>query len=323
MLRRSVFSGALRTGFALVLAAGLIAGVLPRTTQAADSTKQLQRLKGDIGWATQADAGDYKQVFGKFLLPDDDYAVTRAKSAAQIAMPDSSLIELGESTSVKVGVFDNTTASPGATITLNDGSRLRFEIKRPQGGVANYHFVTPTSQVAVRGTVGLISLINNVTTVGCLACEADSVVVQVGPQTFALATGQFLAVSALGAVTTGALSVVTGAFAGAGVSVAPSAAGAAGAAGGAAAGAAAGAIVPVAAWAAAAAAVGIAVSSHPSPTPQPTNNPTSTPAPNVTPTGTVNLTGNKQAPAPAAVTRAPAAAPAPAQPAAAPGRFGR
>src|ERR1700678_3993898 len=130
-MRRSLFSGALRTGFAAVLAVVLIAGLLPRTTQAADTPKQLQRVKGNIGWATQKDASDFTQVFGKFDLPDADYAVTHAQSAAQIAMPDSSLIELGENTSVLVGAFDNTTASPGATITVNDGSRLRFDIKRP------------------------------------------------------------------------------------------------------------------------------------------------------------------------------------------------
>jgi hypothetical protein len=331
MSRRSPLSGALRTGFALVLAFGLIAGMLPRTTQAADTTKQLQRVRGDIGYATQKDAGDYKAVFGKLELPDDDFAVTHAKSAAQIAMPDSSLIELGENTAVQVGAFDNTTASPGATITVNDGSHLRFEIKRPVGGAANYHFVTATSQVAVRGTVGLLAFVNGVTTVGCVECAADSVVVQVGSQTFALVTGQFLTVSALGAVTTGALSVVTGAFAGAGVSVTP---GVGGAAAGAGAGAAAGAIVPVAAGAAAAAAVGIAVSNHASPTPQPTQTnqitPTPTPNPNATPTGTVNLTGSTRGPAHAATARAPVAAPLPAPnapgasgPSNVPGRFVR
>ncbi len=308
MPRRFAGSPDLRIGFAVLLACCLIAGILPRATQAADATKQLQRLRGDIGYATQKNAGDYKQVFGKFDLPDQDYAVTRAKSAAQIAMPDSSLIELGENTSVLVSAFDNTTASPGATITVNDGSRLRFDIKRPEGGAANYHFVTPTSQVAVRGTVGLLAFVNGVTTVGCVVCAADSVVVQVGTQTFALAAGQFLTVSALGAVTTGALGAVTGAFAGAGVAVTPSVGAAAG---GAAAGAAAGAVVPVAAGAAAAAAVGIAVTNHSSPTPQPTSTPTATPTPNGLPTGTVNLTGSTRGPAPAATARAPVAAPMP------------
>lgn len=325
MLRRSVFSVAMRASFAVVLAAGLIAGLLPSTVQAQAQagSKQLQRISGNIGWSTQKDGSDFTQVFGKFELPDPDYAVTHAKSTAQIAMPDSSLILLGENTSVQVSAFDNATASPGATITVNDGSHLRFEIKRPAGGAASYKFVTATSQVAVRGTVGLLAFVNGITTVGCVVCAADSVVVQVGTQTFALAAGQFITVSALGAVTTGALSAVTGAFAGAGVSTG-AASGAAGAAG-----AAAGAIVPAAAGAAAAAAaIGIAASQS-SPTPQPT---ATNASPNATPSGSVNITSKAQAaptPSPtphppvAAPTHAPGVAPPFGPPPGPPGSMGR
>lgn len=297
---------ALRACFALLLVTGLIAGVLSHGTQAAGGSKQLQRVKGTVGYSTVADTTDFKTVFGKFDLPDDDFAVTRGASAAVLAMPDSSLISLGENTSVQVGAFDSASASPGSTITLKGGT-LRFEVKRPEGGVANYHFLTPTSQVAVRGTVGLLALVNGITTVGCVACAADSITVTVGTQTLTLATGQFIAVSALGAVTTGTLGAVVGTFTAAGVpttaAVGPAAAGipAAGAA-------AAGAVVPVVAGAVAAgAAIGIAASKS-SPTPQPSASASAIPVPNATPTGTVNLTGHA-APAPAA-SRAPAAMPA-------------
>jgi hypothetical protein len=104
-------------------------------------------------------------------------------------MPDSALVSLGENTNVQVGAFDNAAAGPGSTITLTGGS-LRFDIRRPQGGVANHRFVTTTSAVGVRGTVGLMSFVNGVTTVGCVACAADSVTVTVGSKTVALATGQ-------------------------------------------------------------------------------------------------------------------------------------
>jgi hypothetical protein len=334
-------SGALRSGFALVFAACLIAIALPHITQAAGGSKQLQRVRGTIGFATVADAGDFKAVFGKLELPDDDYAVTRGQSAAVLAMPDSSLISLGENTSVKVGAFDTASASPGSTITVSGGT-LRFEIKRPAGGVANYHFVTPTSQVAVRGTVGLLAFTNGITSVGCVACAADSVTVTVGSQTLTLATGQFITVSALGTVTTGALSSVVGAFSGAGVPVTGQVGAAA--AGIPAAGAAAGAVVPALAAAAVAGTVaGVTSTNHtPSPTSTPTSRPTSTPTasptptgtanPNATPTGTVNLTSHAAksatpATSPAAgTTRAPLAVPVPAEPPGAPrstGRFGR
>jgi hypothetical protein len=189
----------------------------PHQTRAA-GTKQLQHVRGTIGWQTASDGTDFKPVFGKYDLPDDNFAVTRAQSAAVLAMPDSSLVSLGENTNVQVGAFDNAAAGPGSTITLRGGS-LRFDIRRPQGGVANYRFVTTTSAVGVRGTVGLMSFVNGVTTVGCVACAADSVTVTVGSQTVALATGQFITVSAAGAITTGAISAVAGTFTAAGVPV--------------------------------------------------------------------------------------------------------
>lgn len=278
----------LRVCFALVAAACLIAVAFPHVTVAAGS-KQLQRVKGTVGYATVADAGDFKPVFGKMDLPDPDFAVTRAASAAVLAMPDSSLISLGENTNVQVGAFDSASASPGAQITINGGS-MRFDIRRPQGGAANYRFVTPTSQTAVRGTVGLISFVNGITTVGCVACAADSVVVTTATQTITLVTGQFVAISITGAITTGALGGVLGGFTGAGVPVSAET-------GAAAAGlpAAAGSIIPAAAvGAAAAAAVGISATQG-SPAPQQTNSPP-TAQPVATPTGTVNLTGNNRAP---------------------------
>lgn len=294
---------ALRTGFALVLCACLVAGLVPHPTQAADPGKQLQRVRGTIGWATVADASDFKTVFGKFDLPDDDFAVTRQQSAAVLQLPDSSLVSLGQNTTVQVGAFNNAANGPGATITVSGGT-LRFDIRRPEGGAANYKFVTPTSQVGVRGTVGLLAFTNGVTTVGCVVCAADSVTITTATQTITLVTGQFVTISALGAVTTGALSTVTAAFGSAGVPVT-------GAVGPAAAGlpaAAAGAVVPVAAGAAAAAAaIGIAASQS-SPTPQATN---TAAVPGATPTGTVNIS-SKAVAAPTAIPtpHAPPVAPA-------------
>lgn len=326
MSRRFTFSAAVRTVASLALISGLVLAALPHPTVAADTSKQLQRVRGTIGYQT-ADAGtDFKQIFGKIDLPDEDFAVTRANSAAVLAMPDSSLISLGENTDVQVGAFDGASASPGATITLRGGS-LRFDIRRPAGGAANYHFTTPTSQIAVRGTVGLLALSNGVTTVGCVTCAADSVTVTTATQTVTLVTGQFVAVSAAGILTTGALSTVVGAFSGAGVPVT-------GQIGAAAAGipaAATGAIVPVVAGAAVAgAAIGIAAS-QPSAQPQSTIPPNgnNSPSPGATPTGSVNLTSHfrpRPTPTPTAVSapavRAPVAAPLPAAPGA-PRRTGR
>ena len=275
---------------AAVVVLGLTVSFAPPATLAADE-KQLQRVKGVVGYQA-SDDGPFTLVVARFLLPDDYLAITREKAAALLALPDSSLISLGGNTRIQVGAFNQSTAGPGATVTVNGGT-LRFDIRRPQGGTANYRFVTPTSQVAVRGTVGLLSVIGGNTSVACIACAADSVSVTVGTQTFAVLTGQILTVSAAGAVLTGGLTgTVLGSFTAAGVSASAAtgtAAATAGVAGASAAGA--GTIGAVAAGAAAVA-VGVSAatngkSSTPAPT-QPTANPVPIPTPSPVPIATVS-----------------------------------
>lgn len=200
----------LRRAAVVVASLALVVATTPLGTRAAVD-KQLQRIRGVVGYQT-ADDAPFTQVAARFLLPDDYLAVTRANAAAYVALPDSSLVALGENTSVQVGAFNDAAASPGSSITLKGGS-VRFDVKRPAGGAANYRFSTPTTQIAVRGTVGLLSLIGGNTTVACLVCAADSVSVTVGTQTFALAAGQVLTVSVAGAVVTSAVtSSVLGTF---------------------------------------------------------------------------------------------------------------
>jgi len=290
-----------------LVAMSVFFGLLIATALPADDDKQLGRLKGVVGFATAPDA-TLHQIFGKELIPDDDYAITGDRSAGILTLPDSSIVAIGEKTRVRVGAFNQTATGPGSTITVEQGT-LRFDIHRPVGGTANYHFQTNTSQIAVRGTVGLLSVLGGNTTVACLVCAADSVTVTVGTQTLTLLTGQLVTVSALGAVVTGTVtttalagfsgaSVSTAAATGpavatAGVSgVSTAAASAAGAAGGAAAGAAGAATGAVVGGAAAAAAVGVAASSlaaKATPTPAPANN------------TNLQVTGAKTAPAPASV----------------------
>ncbi|MBV8282429.1 MAG: hypothetical protein JO347_10265, partial [Candidatus Eremiobacteraeota bacterium] len=172
---------------------------------------------------------------------------------------------------------------------------LRFDIRRPAGGKSNYTFATPTSQIAVRGTVGLLSLDPaGQTTVACLTCAQGDVDVTttVGtPQTYHLVTGQSLTITAAGIVTVAAITAaLTGAFAGAGVSTSASSgaaaasAGVGGASAGAAAGAAAGTTTAVAAGAAAAATGVAAVAASNKSTSAP-----STPTPIPTISGNINL----------------------------------
>lgn len=305
-------------GVLVVAMASLCIGV-----RAADD-KELQRLKGTVGYQRDA-ATALTPVVAKMLLPDDYFALTRASSAALLELPDSSLVALGENTDVQVGAFTRAAAGPGSTITVNGGT-LRFDIRRPQGGVANYRFTTTTTQIAVRGTVGLLSFVDGTTAVGCLVCAADSITVTVGSQTFALASGGLLTVSAAGAVVTGTLTTTAlSGFAAAGVSTS-SASGVAAAASipgvnaAAVAGAAAGGVSGGAAAAAAAGLVGVgaAASAISNSTVNASNaNLPTTPAPGATQAGSVNLSGKARA---QVSTPAPALAPAPGPPAPIAGR---
>ncbi len=191
---------------ALLLSAAIVFALVPDSTGAAGE-KQLRRVRGTIGYQTAAMAG-FAPVFGRMDLPDDAFAITQAKSTAELVMPDSSIVALGENTHVQVGAFDNAANGPGATLIVNNGT-LRFDVRRPAGGRANYRFVTATSQIAVRGTIGLLSFIGGNTTVTCVVCAADSVSVTVGTQTFTLATGQVLTVGVTGAVTTAPATAAT------------------------------------------------------------------------------------------------------------------
>ncbi len=203
-----------------VLALALVLSLLPSLSGAA-SNKEFKHLKGDTGYQADANAR-FTAIKGSYVLPDDAFAITAAKSAALLTLPDSSIVGLGSDTRVQVGAFNQTQDGPGATITVNNGT-LRFDIHRPAGATANYRFVTPTSALAVRGTIGLLSFIAGNTTVACLVCGADSVTLTVGSQTITVLTGQVVTVSATGAVVSGTLtSAVTSGFSSAGVSVSTS-----------------------------------------------------------------------------------------------------
>jgi hypothetical protein len=267
---------------ASALATAVLLALAAPPSMAADDT-QLQRVKGTVQYQNPGAAPS--TVIGKLTIPTDAAALTQAKSAALLTLADSSIVALGENTDVQVGEFTRGAAGPGSTIVLRNGT-LRFDVRRPAGATANYHFSTPTTQIAVRGTIGLLSVLGGNTTVACVVCAADSVSVTVGTQTFTLLTGQILTVTAAGAAAIGvATGSVLGSFSAAGVSTSASTGAAAATAGVAGAGAATGATLgtaAIAAGAAGAVAAGISAA-NPAKTDQP--------SPNGTAAGSISLTG--------------------------------
>jgi len=158
-------------------------------------------MKGSVGYKTDA-AAQVKPIAGKQVLPDEAFAVTQMRSIADLNMPDSSVITIGEATEVQVGAF-NSAVPAGSKITLKNGA-LKFSIKHPTGAQANYQFITPTSSIGVRGTEGFLVVGNNGTQLVCLACAAGDVTLTVTATgiTTGLVTGQVLTITGTPAAAT-------------------------------------------------------------------------------------------------------------------------
>lgn len=184
------------------LAAACIAALLLPVAALGAADKQLQHQKGAVTYLDPA--GNSHSVSGQVVLSDDSTAITGRSSLALLAMPDSSEISLGENTRVKVGLFNDAKTGPGNKITV-DGGALRFAVRHPSGAKSNYQFVTPTSQIAVRGTEGYLVVGDRGTQLVCTKCEPGDVTIQVGGVIAAIVTGQvFTVLGPAGATTTSA-----------------------------------------------------------------------------------------------------------------------
>ncbi len=277
-----------RRSLALVAATIAIAALPVR----AATDKEFRAVRGTSGYRVAVN-GPFKRVFGRLLLADDAFAVTQAAANALVVLPDSSEVALGPNTTVQIGAFNDAALPTPTTITLESGA-LRFDVRHPAGGRANYRFATTTSQIAVRGTIGLYASGPNGDVVSCLECANGDVVVTVGTQTFALTSGESLFISLTGVVTAaGGAAAATQAFTGTGLTTQASAATPFTASVGSSA-AAAPAAIPASIIAPAAAAAGIGAAAiaggnHGTPvvpTPLVTPAPPVTPAPIVTPAAT-------------------------------------
>jgi hypothetical protein len=290
------------TGAQRILALATAAVAVAVLPARAAGESELRAVRGTTGYEASSTA-PFTRVFGHIVLSDDAIAITRPASNALIVLPDSSEVALGPNADVRVGAFRDATADTPTTLTLRGGA-LRFDVRHPAGGRANYRFETTTSQIAVRGTIGLYATGPNGDVVSCLACAPGDVVVTVGAQTYTLVTGQTLTISLAGLVTTAAATVAAQTFAGTGLATDASAATPfTGSAGVASAGAAAvpAAVYPVAgaAFAAGAAAAITSANSHAAtpqitpataPVTKPTPMPTQAPTPSVG-NGNATLTG--------------------------------
>jgi hypothetical protein len=155
---------------------------------AAESSKQLVRVSGTVQYQVRGNAA-FKPLFGSLDLPDDALAVTLADSQGMVKLADSSEIDIGSRVRIRLAAFNAAATGKPNVVTLELGA-VHFVVRHPQGGKANYVFITPTSQIAVRGTEGYIVTGPKGTDFYCAACSEGDVTMRVGNRTIPLVTGQ-------------------------------------------------------------------------------------------------------------------------------------
>ncbi len=124
----------------------------------ADAGKVLSNMKGSVAFE---DAGKSTPIApsASAVVADKDVAVTGDDYLGRLQLPDSSTVTLASETRVQLAFFNQADVTSAQFVIYN--GKTRFKVEHPQGGKANYTFVTPTSTVAVRGTEGDIGVDGN------------------------------------------------------------------------------------------------------------------------------------------------------------------
>ena len=97
-------------------------------------------------------------------------------------------MQIGDRTDVRIGAFRG-----GATqvVDLKRGA-LRFVIRHPAGAGTKYLFRTPTSELAVRGTLAYLVSGPNGDQIYCVECAPGDVTARAAGESYAIASGQTL-----------------------------------------------------------------------------------------------------------------------------------
>ena len=136
----------------------VIGAMLLATTlfASAQNEKVLENVRGAVSYQLPDGKPHQLAPDASIVLNDHDVAATGRGSLGALTLPDSSRITLGQETRVLLGLFDQNDGTNAKFVIYN--GKTRFSIQHPQGAKANYIFDTPTGQIAVRGTIGDISV---------------------------------------------------------------------------------------------------------------------------------------------------------------------
>jgi len=125
----------------------------------ADNNKTLQSIRGHVAYQRGNAAQKPLATNATIVLADRDYAMTGAQSQGAVTLADSSRVTMGSETKVQLAFFNQAAGNNAKFLLL--GGKTRFEVQHPSGAKANYIFSTPTADIAVRGTEGDISVLQD------------------------------------------------------------------------------------------------------------------------------------------------------------------
>lgn len=190
----------LRTTRAALLAVVLsVLSVLAPTALRADDRNLLSRTAGSVEYG-RADAIDApnlrRKLLGEISLENDAYVSTDVRAAARLQLPDSSIVLIGDRTTALVGAF-HAAADGENVITLNRGA-VRFAVSHAAGQRSNYRFITPTAQIAIRGTVGYVVSGPRGVQLYCVDCLPGDVTLTTANETYTIQSGQSINALAVG-----------------------------------------------------------------------------------------------------------------------------
>jgi len=189
----------------VVLVFAVCASMLAPSSAADD--KQLVNVRGQVGVQSGTATPQELAVGATIAIDNSQYVVTGGTidgkpSQGRVHLPDSSDVLIGQNTRVQMVSFDNVSNVAKANFILVNG-KMRFEVRHPHGAKANYTSSTTTGQIAVRGTVGDISLTPAQLQVNVYDITDPTVPVEVtmnDGKVYKLSAGQTLTIALAGAV---------------------------------------------------------------------------------------------------------------------------
>ena len=169
--------------------------VLVAVRASAGQVSELTNVRGEVSYAVPAAAASTRPLAGRIALGEDARAITGFRAAARLTLPDSSTVEIGDKTDVRLDAFRD--AATRHEIVLNRGA-LRFTIRHPAGAASNYVFKTLTSQLAVRGTLAYLVSGPAGDQIYCVECAPGDVTVTAANESYRVESGQTLNVRRVG-----------------------------------------------------------------------------------------------------------------------------